>query len=615
MIQIIENNDVYDVIFPYNKDIVLLIKNVPGKAWNPALKKWTIPKDRLGWFLNELKGTPYEGSYTIQSSENIDENATLDDTQTIPDIEVTGYRYKVKEGSKPFQHQLDFMKYAVNRQNIGIMSGFIIGDDPGLAKTNESMNLALYNRKFHNFKHCLVICCINTSKYNWQNDIYEHTRGSERPYILGSRIARNGDVRCDTGTKEKLEDLQSGHMYGKKKYPKLPYFIVMNVEGLRGKVGRSYVIADEIIKLIKAGEINTVIIDEAHKNLSPTSSQGKQLLKIKKQTGMKCMWLPMTGTPITNKPTDVFLALRLVDAHDYNSFYTFSQQYCIFGGFGGHDIIGYKNIPRLKHMLQSNMIRRLKEKVTDLPPKIYYTEYVENTPYQQKLYNEIANELRTQRTEVVTSMNPLAKFMRLRQVNGAPEIIDKGLEIDNSYLSKNAKLSRILEIIDDIVESGEKVLVFSNWVEPLRTLYKFVSKKHKTCCFTGTMSEEEREKHKRVFQNNPEYKVMIGTIGAMGTTHTLTAAQNVLFYDEPWVPTDKQQAEDRAHRIGTTKSIRVITVITRGSVDERVHDIIYGKDLVSKYIVDGKLDIRSNPELFDMLLGDTKNKPIDGLMF
>lgn len=347
MIKIVEDKDIYNVSFPYDPYVVALIKTVPGKTWNPTSKIWTIPKDKLGWFLNALKGTQYESAYTLSSTEHINENADIEATNTIPDINITGYRYKVKEGAKPYAHQLDFMKYAVDRQQRGLKSGFLLGDEPGLGKTLQSCNLALYNRKFNGLKHCLVICCVNTSKYNWQNDIYEHTRGKETPYILGTRIKKNGQVKSNSGTKEKLEDLLSWKQYGKKGQT-MPFFIVMNVEGLRAKQGRSYPIAEEITNLINSGKIGMVIIDEVHKNLSPTSIQGKQLLKIKKNTGSKVMWIPMTGTPITNKPTDVFLSMRLVDAHNYNSFYLFSQNYCIFGGFGGHEIIGYKNIPSLK---------------------------------------------------------------------------------------------------------------------------------------------------------------------------------------------------------------------------------------------------------------------------
>ena len=259
-------------------------------------------------------------------------------------------------------------------------------------------------------------------------------------------------------------------------------------------------------------------------------------------------------------------------------------------------------------MLQANMIRRLKKDVLDLPDKIHYTEYIENTSYQDKLYKQITGELRRDKSTVLESLNPLTQFLRLRQVNGSPELIDTSLKVDRDYLKKNAKLQWVMQKLEEIAERGEKTLIFSNWVEPLRTLYRFVSEKYKTCCYTGTMSEADREKHKRVFQTNPEYTVMIGTIGAMGTTHTLTAASNVIFYDEPWTPTDKEQAEDRAHRIGTVAdSINIYTVLSKDTIDDRVHDIVYTKDSIGKFIVDNDLsNLRKNPQLFDFLLGDTK---------
>ena len=117
------------------------------------------------------------------------------------------------------------------------------------------------------------------------------------------------------------------------------------------------------------------------------------------------------------------------------------------------------------------------------------------------------------------------------------------------------------------------------------------------------MSEADREKHRRVFVNNPDYPVMMGTIGAMGVSITLTVATNVIFYDDCWTPSDKEQAEDRAYRIGTTKSINVYTLIAKGTIDEYVYKILENKRAIAKYIVDGQLDLKKNPELFEFLLG------------
>lgn len=598
MIQVIQNGQVYELSFGYDPNLIQKIKNISGRRYIPESKRWTIPIDNLGRFLNELKGTRYESQIQIHSGEHIGENAQIDPSLDIPQIDISDISQYVQSGFHLYPHQIDFLKFAKSKER----RGFILADDPGLGKTLEVMNLALYHREIYHYRHCLVLCCVNSAKFSWKEDIETHTNGTEFAYILGTRKKRNGKYSYGGG-KEKLEDLESGHMFGNTDAPALPYFIILNIEALRTRSGKLYTITNQIIKMIQNDDIGMIAIDEIHKNASPKSIQGKRLMEIKKKTGIAAEWIPMTGTPIVNKPTDVYIPLKLIDGHNYKDYWTWCQHFCLYGGYGDHEILGYRNIHQLKEMLQSHMLRRRKEDVLDLPDKIYFTEYVENTPAQQALYANATKELMSRRGEIVQSVNPMVQMVVLRQVNGSPELVDVDIVVDNNYLSKNAKLTRTLELISDIVSRGEKVVVFSNWVAPLKTLYRFVAAKYKTCCFTGTMSETERQKHKHVFLNNPEYKVMLGTIGALGTNHTLTSANNVIFYDDPWNPATKEQAEDRVHRIGTTKSVNVYTLITKDTIDEVVNNILKTKKDISSYIVDNDLNIRNNPKLFDMLLG------------
>lgn len=605
MFYAIQERDVYILKFKYDPQLIAMVKNVPGRKWVPENKYWTIPKGHLGWLLNEIRGTAYEGALQIQSEEAINENASIDSTDInlIPDADISDVEHYVKEGYKLYDHQLAFLKYAKSKGR----NGFILADDMGCGKTLEVLNYAMYQRKIYNYKHCLIITCVNSAKYSWQEDIAKHTNGQEIGYILGTRKKRNGSLRFNTTGPDKVEDLISGHMYGKDDAPELPYFLITNIEALgRTKVGRIFTLEEAIIKLINEGKLQMIAIDECHKNMSPQSTQGKVILDIKKRTEKAVQWIPMTGTPIKNKPTDVFTPLKLVDGHAFKSYYMWSREFCIFGGYDNHEIMGYKNIPILKDMLQGNMIRRMKSEVLDLPPKIYYTEYVENTPRQQVLYEAIVDELYQQREEILSTLNPLTAMLRLRQVNGSPELVDDTIVVDDKYIACNAKLKRLIELVDDVIERNEKVIIFSNWIDPLRTIYKFLSKKYKTCCYTGSMNEVDREKHKRVFQNNPEYKIMLGTIGAMGVSLTLTAATNVIFYDDCWTPADKTQCEDRANRIGSTEPLKVYTLLSKDTVDERVYQILEDKRAISNYIVDGKLDLKNNPELFDFLLGRSK---------
>lgn len=604
MISVIQNGNRYEIRFPYDPVVIELVKNVPGRWWDNDRKMWTIPNHRLGFLLAQFRGTVYESSVVVQSDEGLNINESIDATQTIPDIDISDVNFRVADGFKPFQHQLDFMKYAKSRQVRGYKSGFILADQPGAGKTLEVMNLALYNRDRGRCKHCLIVCCVNSAKYNWVEDIIKHSNGQENPYILGTRLKRNKiDKRYNTGGAEKLADLQTGHMYGDVNAPELPFFLVVNIEAFRTKTGKTYTFTNEVIKWVAAGEINMIALDEIHKNTSASSAQGQQILKVKKATGQSIEWIPMTGTPITKRPTDVFLPLRLVDGHDCGSYYLWCQDFCVYGGFGDHEIVGYKNVNTLKNMLQPNMLRRLKKDILDLPPKIRYTEYIENTKYQATLYNRVIAEIEESRESILQSLNPMTALLKLRQVNGSPELVDDTLAIDENYLKKNAKLQRLLELIDEIVSNGEKVVVFSNWVEPLRTLYKFISKKYGTCCYTGTMSADVREQHKQAFIHDPKYSVMLGTVGALGTSHTLTVARNIIFYDEPWNPSDIEQCEDRCHRPGTTQSVNIYTLITKDTADERVHSILCRKEGIANYIVDNNLDIRNHPELLSILIG------------
>lgn len=612
LITIIQDNDKYRIQFRYDSNLVFLIKQVPGKMWEPTKKYWTIPSDKLGFFLAQIKGTPYERQTEIFSDENIGQDEELPITAEIPDIDVSDYKFRVMKGGHPYKHQIDFMKYAIARERSGKMSGFLLLDEMGAGKSAESLNLAVYNKQYLGVKHVLIICCINTSKYNWMDDIRKHTQGEFEPYLLGTRLNKKGNPKSEFTSKDKLEDLTTLKKYGDSKED-LPFFNIINVEAIRMNSGRKYPIADRLIELINSGYFQMIFIDEIHKNMSPQSQQGKQIARIKKYTEDRCMWIPLTGTPIVKKPLDLYLPLRLVDGHQYTSFWKWSQNFCIYGGFGGHEVIGYKNINQLKFMLQYNSIRRLKKDILDLPPKIEYTEYVENTPYQKRLYKELQNELRSNREECVKSLNPMAMFLRLRQVNGSPELVDeKCAELLKSkkykeYLKNNAKLCKLLETLENIHERGEKVVIFSNWVEPLRTIYKIISTKYKTCVYTGTMSEKERQHHKDVFIKNPHYTVMLGTIGALGTSHTLTVARNAIFYDCPWNMTDFSQASDRIHRVGTKQSVMIYKLITKDTVDERVDQIMFDKQGISGFIVDN-IDIHSNPRLFDLLLSDTRTK-------
>jgi len=263
---ITQNKDLYEVRFPYDLQIIQLVKNVPGRRWEPEAKMWTVPKSKLGFLIAQFKGTKYEKDMQIHSDEDINVNASLNDTTEIPDVDISDINLYVQEGKQVFNHQKDMLKFAKWRMEHGLTSGFILADCPGLGKTLQAMLWTMYLKEKHNAKHCLIIACVNSAKYNWREDIIKHTNGKEEPYILGTRKKRDGSLNLSTGSAEKLADLTTMKKYGGKTDEDLPYFLVLNIEAIRNHTGKTYPIANRLIELINEGEINAIVLDEIHRS-------------------------------------------------------------------------------------------------------------------------------------------------------------------------------------------------------------------------------------------------------------------------------------------------------------------------------------------------------------
>ena len=349
---------------------------------------------------------------------------------------------------------------------------------------------------------------------------------------------------------------------------------------------------------IDAGNINMIIADEVHKVKDSASLQGKAILEL------DCDYkVALTGTPVMNQPIDIYTTLNWLGFEEHSAF-AFKKHYCIMGGFGQHQIVGYKNLPELQSILDKCMLRRLKSDVLDLPEKIYINDYVEMTKAQIKLYDEVRNNLIENIDKIKLSPNPLVQLIRLRQVTGNPSIL-------SSSINDNPKFSRMCEIIEDAIENGGKVLVFSNWTNVIEPAYELVKsmkykkdgkdKRYNPAIYTG-QNKDVREQEKDRFMTDPDCKVLLGTTGAMGTGLTLTAANTVIFLDEPWNRAIKDQCEDRVHRIGTKESPNIITIMCKGTIDERINDLVYKKGKMSDVLIDKEEDMTRNPKIVNYLL-------------
>lgn len=448
--------------------------------------------------------------------------------------------------TKPFEHQMDSFKYALTHNK------FLLGDEQGLGKTKQALDIAVARK--HKMRHCLIVCGVNNLKWNWYKEVEIHT--NEKAHILGSRINRKGKTVIGSSA-ERLADLKQIHD---------EYFLITNIETLRDKS-----IQSQIKKMCSEGIIGMTIIDEIHKCKNSQSKQGKAI-------HCCCSYyrLALTGTPLMNNPVDLYNVLKWLEVENHSLTY-FKNLYCEMGGFGGYEIIGYKNLDHLENSLNKNMLRRRKEEVLDLPPKIYTDELLDLDSSQDKLYRDVTNQIIEDIDRIMLLPNPLTELIRLRQVTSNPNIL-------TSKNITNVKYDRIVDILES---TTDKVIIFSNWTKVINPLYiKLSSLGYNPALVTGESKDPILEMNK--FQSDNTCKVILGTTPALGTGYTLTAANTVIFIDEPWSKAIKDQAEDRCHRIGTKGTVNIITLICKDTIDERIHQIIKDKGELSDRIVDGK---------------------------
>lgn len=418
----------------------------------------------------------------------------------------------------------------------------------------------------------LIVCGVNSLKYNWQSEISIHS--DEKGWVLGTRFRKTTGKAYEGSTKNKLEDLDN--------LPDCRY-IITNIETLRAgaeKISKTkyhFPIAEKLQELCKNGTISVIAFDECHKSKEPTSLQSRAMINVTAK-----YMVAMSGTPLMNNPLDLYFPMKWL-GYENHSFYQFKQHYCTLGGWGGSQVVGYKNLEEIRAMMDSIMLRRLKTEVLDLPEKIRKIEYVDMTPKQKQIYKEVYNGVMSDLQKIKFSNNPLSIMIRLRQATGWTGII-------SNTVQESAKMDRMVELVQEIVASGQKAIIFSNW-ESMTEVAREKLKSYNPAYITGATKTDERMKEVDRFQNDDKCKVIIGTIGAMGTGLTLTAAQNVIFLDSPWNMALKAQAEDRAHRIGTKGAVSVITLCCRDTIDERIEELVEKKGQIADALVDGKISV------------------------
>lgn len=527
--------------FDYDSRIVSAIKDdiiTAHRSWDPETKQWEIDYSEF----SKLKETLSTFDWEVENEDIVPAPITID----------SNYSFK----TQPMAHQLEGIQYGLDH------SRFLLGDQQGVGKTKQIIDLALIRKQTLGFKHCLIIACVNSLKWNWLEEIEKHS--DETGFILGQYMMPRRKKLAIGSNADKLAQL---NQLGTGAEIDSHYFLITNIESLRDAE-----IADKLKELCDNHTIDMIAADEVHRCKNLETKQGQGFIQLQPNYRVA-----MTGTPLINTPLDLYAILKWLGYQPYE-FKSFKYHFCQYDEWG--TIVGYKNINQLRDQLGAIMLRRTKEEVMPfLPEKIYKNEYVELTDEQKAIYNKVIDGVIEDETLATAADCELVLKLRLRQISGGFGPF--------SYIKKVPKLDRMEQLVEEALYAGTKVIIYSNWVEGLAPAIDRLSK-YNPVIVTGETDDADRQAIINKFQNNPEVTIIIGTIGALGTGVTLTEATEVIFLDEPWNDATKEQAIDRAHRYGTKSAVTIHTLMSYGTYDEEVHSIITGKRQISAHIVDRK---------------------------
>ena len=531
------------VSFPYDEFIVNTLRSYPDRVYHNTTKEWELPQEALEYLKGKIKD-----KFKIIGKPQIEEEK-----------EIKEYSLPKKLKTKLYKFQEEVYNAVMNHDKYLLLLFM------GAGKSLISIAAACKRKELNQIDYCIIITCINGVKWGWKDEVLKHS--NEHVKILGE------SNRSTISTQDKLGGLSNLDTF----------FTVTNIESLRQKE-----VLEKLKKLVKTNRV-MVVVDEIHLSSNPSSQQGKGLLQLAKYTKY---FYGLTGTLLKNTPLSAYLPLKCVGRETVN-YSQFKNRYCVFGGWNFYSVVGYRNLEELQNKIKFVSSQLVKSDVLDLPPKVYINEYVEMGSKQQKIYNDVKRAVMKDIDNIILTLDPLAQMIRLRQATGYTGIL-------SSTVHESAKLERLKDLVST---TDGKIIIFSNWTQITDVLMREL-KEYSPVDYTG--KTVDREKNKGLFLSDEKVKILVGTIGAAGTGLNLQVATTAIFFDEPWDSGVKLQAEDRIHRIGTTSSVNIITLITKNTIDEYINTVVNKKRVMSEVILEEKYDIRDKNVLEYLVTGDER---------
>ncbi|HKG91670.1 MAG TPA: DEAD/DEAH box helicase [Gemmatimonadaceae bacterium] len=393
--------------------------------------------------------------------------------------------------------------------------------------------------------------------------------------------------------------------------------------GYTGWVVINYDILARVDALLEDLPWTGIVFDEAH-YLKNHTSQRSKLARELVAAAPDAVLHALTGTPLTNRPRDLFPLLQLVGHPMGKSFLSFAKRYCDaqHNGFGWVTD-GASNLDELRVQLHGVMLRRTKDEVLDLPPKLRswlpVTVPADTGRKETRRVIEtlIAGTLGRARGAVKAGRAPGQDRVRL-----LADLTKARLQI------AKAKAGTTIEFVEGVLAQGEKAIVFSAFDEPVQRIAAHFG--DAAVKLTGATPAARRQQLVDAFQSDPSVRVFVANIVAGGIGLNLTAARQVVFNDLDWVPANHWQAEDRAYRIGQSGTVNVTYFSAEGTVDEFVSRALAVKSRLIEAVVEGGVapdetggDLLAelealvktlSPSIASLSDGDASEDPVDRLL-
>lgn len=430
--------------------------------------------------------------------------------------------------------------------NISKGFGCCMADDMGLGKTIQVISIILKLKEENKLKKPVLVVCPTTLMGNWMKELEMFAPSLKATIYHGSerQLDVNNDIILTT-------------------------YAIMRID----------------VEELRKHTWSIVIVDEAQNIKNPDTAQTLAVKSIKAD-----MKIAMTGTPVENRLVELWSIFDFINHGYLGALKDFQKSYAI-------PIERFKENSRaikLKMSASPFILRRLKTDknvISDLPEKLVLNDYCYLSKPQAVLYEKTLNEM-MEKISGVTGINRRGNIFKL--ITALKQICNHPVQfLKSGELSKelSGKMEKCVSLVQNIIDNDEKTLIFTQYKEMGDILCQILSEECNInpLFFHGSLNVSQREHLIDDFQNNPESKVMILSLKAGGTGLNLTSATNVIHYDLWWNPAVEDQATDRTYRIGQDKNVMVHRMITLGTFEEKIDEMLKSKkDLANMAVYEGE---------------------------